>query len=258
MDGLLTHWHNFLLVTLRTGCLLAFWPVWDSRVVPLPVRVSALLVIALVLTPVAAPHLPPWPASWPALLLLVAREVFLGFCLGLVIRCLISGIQMAGNLAALQMGFGMVTLLDPQSPAQNAVIGDLFLKLATLLFLVSDGHHLLLTLLAQSFRDLPLRADLPLPAALAQGLVRLGVWMFQVAVKLAAPILAVVFLTQVALGLVSRAVPQVQVMLLSFPLTIALGLLTLSFTLTLIGPYLVGQFRDLERPLFQVMQAFQE
>lgn len=258
MDGLLAHWHNFLLVTLRTGCLLAFWPVWDNRVVPLPVRVSALLVIALVLTPVAAPHLPPWPASWPALFFLAAREVFLGFCLGLVIRCLLSGIQMAGNLAALQMGFGMVTLIDPQSQAQNAVLGDLFLKLATLIFLVSDGHHLLLTLVAQSFQDLPMGVGLALPAALGQSLAGLGRGMFQVAVKLAAPILAVLFLTQVALGLVSRAVPQVQVMLLSFPLTIALGLLTLSFTLTLAGPYLVGQFRDLERPLAQVMHAFQE
>ncbi|MCL6622434.1 MAG: flagellar biosynthetic protein FliR [Syntrophobacterales bacterium] len=256
MDVLLSSWQHFLLVTLRTSCLLVFWPVWDHRLLPLPVKAASLLALSFCLTPVVAPHLPPWPASLTGLLLLVAREALLGFSLGLTLRFLLSGVQMAGNLVSLQMGFGMITLIDPQSPAQNTVLGDLLFKLAVLLFLVGDGPHVLLRLLVRSFSEVPLAAGLDLPGGLLPWLAGLGRWMWQVTVKLAAPLMALFFLVQVALGLVSRAVPQVQVMLLSFPLTIALGLFTLSLLLTFLGPFLTGQFRALELPLAQGLRAF--
>ncbi len=256
MSDLLATWHHFCLVMLRTGCLLAFWPLWDNRVAPPVVRVSAILAIAWALTPVAAPHLPPWPSSWWEVCSLVLGEVLLGFSLGLVVRVLLSGAQMAGNLAALQMGFGMATLVDPQTQSQTAVLGELFWKLATLWFFLCDGHHLLLILVARSFSEVPVGTPFKLPAGLGQSLVNLGIWMFKMALTLAAPIVAVLFLTQVALGLVARAVPQVQVMLLGFPLTITLGLLVLSLTLTLAGSYLAAQVHGLEAPLGQIMQAF--
>lgn len=256
MDGLLDLWQPFLLVTLRTSCLLVFWPVWDHRLLPLPVKAASLLALSFCLTPVVAPHVPGWPASLPGLLFLVGREVFLGFCLGLTLRFLLSGVQMAGNLVSLQMGFGMITLIDPQSPAQNTVVGDLLVKIAVLLFLLGDGHHFLLRLLVRSFTEVPLATDPALPGGLLPWLAGLGRWMWQVTVKLAAPLMALFFLVQVALGLVSRAVPQVQVMLLSFPLTIALGLFTLSLLLSLLGPFLTEQFRALELPVAQGLRAF--
>lgn len=256
MDGLLGLWQPFLLVTLRTGCLLVFWPVWDHRLVPLPVKAASLLALSFCLTPVVATQLPPWPPSLLGLLLLVGREVLLGFSLGLALRFLLMGVQMAGNLVSLQMGFGMITLMDPQSPAQNTVLGDLMLRIAVLLFLVGDGHHFLLRLVVRSFSEVPMGAELTLSGSLFPWLAGLGRLMWQVAVKLAAPFMALFFLVQVALGLVSRAVPQVQVMLLSFPLTIALGLFTLSVLLTLLGPFLTQQFRDLELPVVQGLRAF--
>lgn len=256
MDGLLGLWQPFLLVTLRTSCLLVFWPVWDHRLLPLPVKAASLLALSFCLTPVVAPKLPQWPASLMGLLLLVGREVFLGFCLGLALRFLVSGVQMAGNLVSLQMGFGMITLIDPQSPAQNTVLGDLMVRMAVLLFLVGDGHHFLLRLWVRSFSEVPMAVDPALPGGLLAWLAGLGRLMWQVAVKLAAPLMALFFLVQVALGLVSRAVPQVQVMLLSFPLTIALGLFTLALLLTLLGPFLTQHFRALELPLAQGLRAF--
>ncbi len=256
MDGLLNLWQPFLLVTLRASCLLVFWPVWDHRLLPLPVKAASLLALSFCLTPVVAPHLPAWPSSLVGLLFMVGREVLLGFSLGLTLRFLLTGVQMAGNLVSLQMGFGMITLIDPQSPAQNTVLGDLLLRLAVLLFLVGEGHHFLLRLLVGSFTEVPMAADLALPGGLLPWLAGLGRWMWQVAVKLAAPLMALFFLVQVALGLVSRAVPQIQVMLLSFPLTIALGLFTLALLVSLLGPFLTEQFRALELPVAQGVQAF--
>lgn len=255
MDGLVAQGQHFLLVALRLSCLLVFWPVWDHRLLPLPVKTAALLVLAWCLTPAVTPHLPGWPASLGALVGLVVREVLLGFTLGLTLRFLLSGVNMAGNLISLQMGFGMITLIDPQSPAQNTLVGDLLVKLTLVLFLVGDGHHFLLRLIVHSFREVPMGGPLILSGSLFPWLVGLGRWMWLVTLKLAAPLLGLFFLTQVALGLVSRAVPQVQVMLLSFPLTIALGLLMLSVLLTFLGPVLTEQFRALELPLRQGLRA---
>lgn len=257
MDGLLSQAPNFFLVLIRTGCLLCFWPLWDSRVIPMQVRVYSVLVVALVLTPVVAPALPALPSSLMGLLAMVLRELLLGLSLGLVLRFLWAGVQLAGNLAAIQMGFGMVTLIDPQSQSQNAVVGDLFFLLAILIFLAIDGHHLLLRLLAQSFAEVPMGQTLALPDRLAHFLPALGALIFQLGIKLGAPILAALFLTQLALGIVARSVPQIQVMLLSFPLTITLGLLVLSLTLTVAGPYLAEQFREVQAPLRNVLRAWQ-
>lgn len=256
MDWLLSQWPNFLLVVLRTSCLLVFWPLWDSRLIPMQVRVFSLLIISLALTPVVAPLLPPLPTAGPSLLGLVLREFLLGLSLGLLIRFFLTGVQMAGNLVSIQMGFGMVTLIDPQSRAQSTIIADLFLFLAILIFLNIDGHHFLLRLLILSFQEVPMGRPFAIPGSLFLFLPKFGALMYQLAVTLAAPILAALFLTQVALGVVARSVPQIQVMLLSFPLTIALGLLFLSFTLTMLGPGLVENFAGLKNPLHQAMQAW--
>lgn len=256
MDWLIPKWQNFLLVALRTSCLLAFWPLWDSRLIPMQVRVFSVLVIALALTPVAAPFLPPLPDAWPAVLGLVGQELLLGLSLGLLVRFVLSGAQMAGDLISIQMGFGMVSLIDPQSRSQSTIIADLFLFLATLIFLAVDGHHYLLRLLVLSFQEAPVGRPFTLPHHLFLLLPAFGSLMYQLAVMLAAPILAALFLAQVALGLVARAVPQIQVMILSFPLTIALGLLFLSLTLSMVGPALVDHFGDLKNPLHQVVQAW--
>lgn len=256
MEWLIGQWPNFLLAVLRTGCLLVFWPIWDSRFIPVQVRVFSLLAIPLALTPAVAPFLPALPTSWPAVLGLVLREFFLGLSLGLLVRFVFTGVQMAGNLLSIQMGFGMVTLIDPQSRGQSTVIADLFLFLAILVFLAIDGHHSLLRLLVLSFQEAPVGRPFSIPESLCLLLPKFGSLMYQLAVLLAAPVLAALFLAQVALGLVARAVPQIQVMILSFPLTIALGLLFLSLTLTMVGPALVQHFADLKAPLHQILQAW--
>lgn len=256
MDWLLGQWQNFLLVVLRTSCLLVFWPIWDSRFIPMLVRVFSLLTIALALTPVVAPLLPPFPTAWPALMVLVLQEFLLGLSLGLLVRFILAGAQMAGNLLSIQMGFGMVTLIDPQSQSQSTVIADLFLFLAALVFITCNGHHALLRLLVLSFQEAPVGRPFSVPGALFLFLPGFGALMYQMAVMLAAPVLVALFLTQVSLGLIARAVPRIQVMLLSFPLTIALGLFFLSFTLVMVGPALADHFANLPNPLHQVLRAW--
>lgn len=257
MPGLILELQHFFMVVIRVGSILFFLPVWDSRLVPVQIKVYSILVISLALTPVVSGTLPPFPDNWIAAVVLVLRELLLGLSLGLVVRYVFSGVQMAGALIGVQMGFGMVTLIDPQSGIPTSMMSDVLMLVATVLFLAVDGHHLLLWVLAQSFGEVPVGGPAMMPGSLYSFLVPLGSLMFQLAVKLVAPIILVLFLTQVAMGLVARTVPQVQVMILAFPLTIALGLVFLSMTLMLFGPQLIGKFAWFKGPLFQVLRAWQ-
>lgn len=256
MNDLINMWQNFILVSLRTGCLLIFCPPWDSRLIPVQVRLFSILGLSLALTPVVSSSLPPFPSNWGAGLLLVLREFLIGLGFGLVFRFLFAGIQMAGNLVAIQMGFGMATLIDPQTQAQNTFLAELLVLFATLLFLTVNGHHVLLKMLAQSFQEVPLEAGVSLPGSLFAYVPGLGRLMYNLALQLLAPVLALLFLTQVSLGLVARAVPQIQVMIVGFPLTIGLGLFFLSVTLMVTGPVLADQFGSLEISLAQILTAW--
>jgi flagellar biosynthetic protein FliR len=258
MEKLIIMWQNFLLVSLRAGCLLYFCPPWDSRLIPMQVRVFSILGLSLALTPLVAPYLPPFPATWSAGVFLVVREFLMGLGCGLVFRFLFAGVQMAGNLVAIQMGFGMATLLDPQTQAQNTLLAEMLVLLATLIFLTMNGHHVLLRLLARSYQEVPLETSISLPGGLFTYVPSLGCLMYNLAVQLLAPVLALLFLTQLALGLVARAVPQIQVMIVGFPLTIALGLFFLSLTLMVAGPALMDQFVALKIPLDRILGAWKD
>lgn len=256
MAGLILQMQQFFLVVIRVGCVLLFMPIWDSRVVSKQIKAYSILVISFALTPVVAGTLPSFPQTWLETVLLVLRELLLGLSLGLVIKFVFSGVRMAGEFLGIQMGFGMVSLIDPQSADSSTLMADLFMLTATVLFLAIDGHHLILRVLAQSFTEVPLGGAPLMPASLFSFLIPMGTLMFQLMVKLVAPMILVLFLTQVAMGLVARTVPQMQVMILAFPVTIALGLVFLSMTLMIMGPYLIGKFAWFKAPLFQVLRAW--
>lgn len=256
MIDLILLWQNFLLVTIRTGCLLYFCPPWNSRLLPGTVKVFSILGLSLALTPVVSPFLPPFPATWSAGISLVMREFLIGLGFGLVFRFLFAGIQMAGDLVAIQMGFGVATLFDPQTQAQNTYLAELLVLLATVIFLTMNGHHALLVLLTRSFQEVPLTPDIHFPTSLLNVVPYLGTLMCNLMVQLLAPVLALLFLTQLALGLVARAVPQVQVMFVGLPLTIGLGLFFFSLTLMVTGPALVDQFVALKLPLEQILTSW--
>jgi|UniRef100_A0A7C3YY06 flagellar biosynthetic protein FliR len=258
MDHIIVMLQNFLLVSLRAGCLLYFCPPWDSRFIPAQIRLFSILGLSLALTPLVAPYLPPFPGTWSAGVYLVIREVLIGLGCGLAFRFMFAGIRMAGDLVAIQMGFGMASLVDPDTQAQNTILAEMLVLLATLVFLALDGHQALLRLLAQSFQEVPLNTNVTLPVILASLVPELGRLMYSLAVQALAPVFALLFLTQLALGLVARAVPQIQVMIVGFPLTIALGLFFLSLTLAASGQVLVDQFAHLKVTLTQILLAWKD
>jgi flagellar biosynthetic protein FliR len=237
---------TFVLVLARLGGLIAAAPVFGHLVMPVRVRVGLAAVLAAALTPAVAPAAA--PASVWSLAGLVVVEAAIGVVLGLVAQFVLAGVQLGGQLAGIQMGFGIVNLIDPQTHAQVSVIAQWEQLLALLVFLVLDVHHLLLRALLGSFQAAPPGA-VALTAESLHGVVALASDMFVVGVRIAAPVVIALLLTNGALGVLARTVPQLNVFVVGFPLNVGVGLVMLGASLPFTFRLLAARFAELEPAL---------
>jgi len=237
---------TFVLVLARLSGLIATAPVLGHVLVPVRVKAGLAAVLAAVMTPLVPPAAV--PASLPALAGLVAVEAVIGVVVGLVAQFVLAGVQLGGQLAGIQMGFGIVNLIDPQTHAQVTVIAEWEQLLALLVFLVLDVHHLLLRALLGSFTAAPpgtaafTGADLRAVAAMASDL-------FVVGVRVAAPVMIALLLTNGGLGVLARTVPQLNVFVVGFPLNVGVGLIVLGTSLPFTFRLLAARFGALEPAL---------
>jgi flagellar biosynthetic protein FliR len=223
-------------------------PLFAQRNLPAQVKILLGAATALVLFPMAPPLANPPFTHLPAFLFAVAGEAFLGLILGFAATLPFVGIRMAGELIGVQMGFGIVSVMDPRQEQQLSVIAQLYDLLAVLLFLLLDGHHLLLRALATSVHTLPL-GQAAVGGSVAGQLLALGGTVFVTALAVGGPLIAVLFLTDAAMGFVARTVPQMNVFIVGFPVKIGLGLMGLALTLPFftrsMDRLLMGMERDL-------------
>ena len=230
----------FALVLVRVAFFVGFLPILGSRLVPLTVKAATALVLALILTPLALGRAEVPQDVW-AFFLAAAPEALLGMALAFFVRLVFAGIQFGGQLLGFQMGFGVANVIDPATGVQAPVLSQLAYLLALLLFLLFDMHHFFLWGLGESFKVLPLGA-LRVEPSLFDFLARQGGVVFSLGLKIMAPALAILLLVQIALGIVTRFVPQINVMIVSFPLTIGVGLFFFGLTLQILGDILAPAY----------------
>lgn len=216
-------------------------PVFGNPRFPLRVR----LALALIITVVIAPTLPPMPQVAPDSLPglgIFAQQLLIGLTMGFALRLIFTAIEMAGELIGLQMGLGFAVFYDPQNAGQMPVVGQFLGVLATLMFLAVNGHLLMLSALAESFRDLPI-GDLP-----GQGtwlaVAGWGSRIFAAALLLAMPVVAALLTVNLALAALTRAAPQLNVFAIGFPITLAVGFGALLLMLPWLSPVMDGLLRE--------------
>jgi flagellar biosynthetic protein FliR len=226
----LTFWVAGLLWPLtRILGLIAAAPILGHASVPLRQKVGLGLIITLIL----APLLPPHPTTDPLSLggvLIVAEQFLIGLAMGFAMRVVFASIEMAGELIALTMALNFATLYDPQSQGESSVVSQFLLVLGTLTFLALDGHLLLLSALAESFYTLPLGLS-SLGGRGAWQIAEWGSMVFASGVQLSLPVLASLLITLAALGILSRAAPQLNIFGVGFPISIGVGLLVIGLAL---------------------------
>lgn len=247
---------RFVLIACRVTPLLMVAPIWGSPLVPGQVRILIALGVSALLLPVARGPLPPavfdslWPLAWA-----VAGELLLGFLFAYIALLMMAGAQFAGQLVDIQIGFGIANVLDPLTSTQVTLIGQLQYLAALLLFLLMDGHHLLLRALADTFAAVPPGAPFAAGPALDLVVRRGGMLVFVVAARIAAPALTVLFLTNFALGLASRMMPQMNLFMVGMPVNVGAGLLALAASVTLFTAAWQGALGDLGATLAALTTA---
>ena len=245
----------FFVIFLRVTAILMSLPIFSGNNVPNMFKAGLALAVALVLYPVIDLAALPEMDGWLFLTVGVASEVLLGLGVGLAIRLMMAGIQMAGQVAGYQMGLAIANIMDPATSMQTPVLAQAFNLLAMLIFLSINAHHWFFRALVESFAVLP-PFTFGVSASFIAYLMAMAGNMFVIALKIGAPVIVVLILTSVSFGLMARTVPQMNIFIVAMPLKIIVGLLFIVFSLPYLQPYLRELFDDFGAglvPLFRLM-----
>jgi flagellar biosynthetic protein FliR len=245
---------QFFLVFLRTGAFLMAIPVLSGTSVPVIFRIGLCLAISLLIFPLV--KLGPLPVSSDVFTLAVsaAGEVLLGLLAGVAIRLIFEGVQLAGELAGYQMGLAIAEVVDPASEDQVAILSQFMSLVATLVFLVLNGHHWLIRTLVESYEVVP-PVGFQINGPVLERLTRLTAGMFITGLKAGAPVMVALLLGTVAFGLVARTVPQMNIFVVSMPMNIAVGLLFFGLSLPHLAGYLGDLFNGMARNALALLRA---
>lgn len=220
------------LLLVRPGALLMTAPVFGGTFAPPMVRVGLLLLLTLTMAPIVP--LPP-TLGGTGTTLIAARELLIGLALAFSVRILVAGAELAGHLAGFQIGYAYASLVDPQSGVRNGVLSALYANVTLMVFLGVNGHHHMLQALVASYGALPLsggawaaEGDLSTLVARTLGTI------FVLGARLAAPVVFVLFVVEVALGLLSRGAPQLNLMVNAAPVRLTVGLVVLAATVAVL------------------------
>lgn len=221
---------TFLLVLGRTSGLMVTAPFWSSRAVPVVIRLWLSLLLALATYPAAKAMALPAEPTPLGLFLALAREFSLGVMLGWLAQLFFAAVRLAGQEIEIRSGLGLIQLVDPQEGGQSGVFSMFLEVMAGLIFFSMNGHHLMYQALASSYQVFPLAGEKFLPGII-DGLVHSSAEIFVIALKLSAPVLIGLLLSDIVLGMVSRAIPQMNVFLVAQPLQFGFALLLLLLSL---------------------------
>lgn len=245
---------QFVVVLVRTLVIFSALPLLGGRTVPKRIKVGLATAIAVVLMPGVPFTLPPNWLQPGHLIMALGAEILVGLVLGFAMRLIMAAVELAGNVLGFQVGFAMANALDPMSQVQTPVFGQLMTVLATLLYFQIDGHLLVLLALGSSFQLIP-PFGAHLSAPLLPDVTGLVQRTYETGLRLAFPVMAATFLVHVTMGLLGRLVPQMNILLASFPITISVGFLVLGLGLPFIALVFQESVLGMENILWELLQG---
>jgi flagellar biosynthetic protein FliR len=238
----------FVLVLLRLSMVIALAPVLGSPNIVTEAKVALALTLAFVIAPLVQFQADLMPMTWTGFAWLAISELLTGMAMAFMVRLVLETANLAGEYLSFQMSMTMVNLMDPQSGAQVPVISRLVYIIFVLIFLYANGHLIVIKALVDSFKVAPPGLMVVWrPETFTEVLAGIG-RMYILAVKIAAPVVGILFCAKVSFGIVAKAVPQMQVLFVGMPLFILVGLALMGFSMDF-WPRLIGQ------SLFETQQA---
>jgi flagellar biosynthetic protein FliR len=243
---------TFFLILVRIFTMLQMFPIFSAQQIPQQVRFGLGMLIAFIIWRIVPAM--PLLTNYYDLGLAVISQIALGMIVGFVASLVFVGIQFAGELIDLQIGFAIANVINPQTNQNITVIGELELALATLIFLISDSHHLMLAGLAGSFTLVPLPFIKLDPSVMGNTVNFLSLALLDV-FRIAAPPAAALILTNVMLAFMARVAPQMNVFVVGLPIQIGIGLVVLGISVPLLGTVMPDIYADVARQMDVVMRG---
>jgi flagellar biosynthetic protein FliR len=242
----------FTLVAARLAGLFIGAPLFSRRSIPSRFKVMIVFMLAAVLVPAAA--VPKVPGDAVGVAGALVGELSIGMAIGFLARLLVSAFQLAGSMIAFQMGFALARSFDPETGASSPVMGSLYLNLATMLFLLMDGHHFLIQAVAASFETFPVGA--PVAFGTLTGTVYSSAsTMYELGVRIAGPVTGLMLLTNATVGFINRVVPQLSIFNIGFPMTVMGGLLAVMLAVPEVGSFFMRAYAGFESQVMGLIGA---
>lgn len=233
---------GFVMVLTRISAFFLVVPVFSWQIIPARVKVAVVLLMAVFFSTITASPVDTRAVSVLEAVLLIANETIYGLALGLIVAIVFSAVKFSGRIVERQMGLAMAQVLDPLTGERAQPLGNLLEMIFILLFLSANGHHLFLLIISRSYEAFPV-GSIPTIPVLADGIVKAGSTMFIAGLRLAAPMLAAFLLLMVVLAVLARIVPEMNILFISLPLRVGLGLLMVAMFLPFINGF-VAEFAD--------------
>ena len=230
---LTTELFSMMLVFARIGSAAMLMPGFGDSTVPSRAKLLLALAITVLVAPVLNPTLPRLPPNMGDLFLLIGGEIAVGIFIGYLMRLLVSTLETLGMIISFQIGLSSAIIFNPMISEQGSLIGVMLVTLAVVIIFQTDAHHLMLRALMDSY-TLFVPGQLPPIGDFSEMMTKMIARSFRVAMELAGPFLLLNTLLYIALGLLSRLMPQLQVFFVAIPLQLGLGYLLLVLTLTAI------------------------
>lgn len=233
---------GFVMVLTRISAFFLVTPIFSWKTIPVRVKVAMVLLISFFFSLVAPSVASSRQISLLEAILLISNEAIYGLALGLVVSLIFSAVKLSGRIIERQMGMAMAQTLDPLTGEREQPLGVLIEMIFILLFLSANGHHMLLLVLSRSYETFP-AGSIPTIPFLAGGIVKAGSTMLIAGLRLAAPMLAAFLLLLVVLAIFARIMPDMNILFISLPLRVGLGLLMVGTFLPFINEF-VAEFAD--------------
>ncbi len=246
---------GFILVFLRTLAFFVSWPIFSSENVPVPVKVLSALVVSFVLFPLVGWNKLSIGIDSNYIILLAMKEVILGLSIGFLCRLFFFALAIAGQIIAVSMGLTSGQLFNPSLNMEGSSVEQFKVMLGSLFFLFINGHHFFISGLLRTFELVPItKLTLDFSAMNQMSIVVTQVTV--IGIKMAAPVMVSVLFMNLAMGIIGRAVPQINVLVTSMPVNILVGFATLALAL----PLFVHEIQDLlslmTTKVFEIVRTF--
>jgi flagellar biosynthetic protein FliR len=224
---------------VRIAALMTSAPLLSHRSIPRPTRIALALLVTAVVAPTLSPvaYVPPFS---PAGVLLIIQQVVIGLAVGFVMQIFFAAAELAGEAIGLQMGLSFATFVDARSADPVPIIGSYLSVTLMLVFLALNGHLMLINGLVDTFASFPLDGASAMPTLDLRALVLTGRELFMLGVTLAMPVIAAVLLANLALGVLTRTAPQLNLFAVGFPVTLGTGLAMLALAMPFVVPAMEG------------------